>query len=38
VPATATAVGRPGQMAFDATGLYVCTANNTWKKATLATF
>jgi hypothetical protein len=38
VPATATAVGRPGQMAFDATGLYICTANNTWKKATLATF
>jgi hypothetical protein len=38
VPATATAVGRPGQMAFDATGLYVCTANNVWKKATLATF
>jgi hypothetical protein len=38
VPATATAVGRPGQMAFDATGLYICTANNVWKKATLATF
>jgi len=38
VPASATAVGRPGQMAFDATGLYVCTANNIWKKATLATF
>ena len=38
VPATATSVGRPGQMAFDATGLYICTANNTWKKATLATF
>ena len=38
VPASATAVGRPGQMAFDATGLYICTANNVWKKATLATF
>jgi len=38
VPASATAVGRPGQMAFDATGLYICTAANTWKKATLATF
>ena len=38
VPATATSVGRPGQMAFDATGLYICTANNVWKKATLATF
>ncbi|MCX8511201.1 MAG: hypothetical protein ORN83_05530 [Chthoniobacteraceae bacterium] len=38
VPASATAVGRPGQMAFDATGLYICTASNVWKKATLATF
>lgn len=38
VPASATAIGRPGQMAFDATGLYICTANNTWRKATLATF
>jgi hypothetical protein len=38
VPASATAVGRPGQMAFDATGLYICTANNVWKKATLAIF
>jgi hypothetical protein len=38
VPATATSVGRPGQMAFDATGLYICTANNTWRRATLATF
>jgi hypothetical protein len=38
VPASVTAVGRPGQMAFDATGLYICTANNTWRKATLATF
>jgi hypothetical protein len=38
VPATATSVGRPGQMAFDATGLYICTASNTWRKATLATF
>jgi hypothetical protein len=38
VPATASSVGRPGQMAFDATGLYICTANNTWRRATLATF
>jgi hypothetical protein len=38
IPASATAVGRPGQMAFDATGLYICTANNTWRRATLATF
>jgi len=35
VPATATAVGRPGQMAFDASFMYICTANNTWKKTAL---
>ena len=35
VPATATSVGRPGQMAFDASFLYICTANNTWKKTAL---
>ena len=38
VPATATAIGLPGQMAFDGTSLYICTASNTWRKATLATF
>jgi len=37
VPATATAVGRPGQMAFDANYMYICTANNTWKKTALVT-
>jgi len=37
VPATATAVGRPGQMAFDANFMYICTANNTWKKTALIT-
>jgi len=37
VPATATAVGRPGQMAFDASFMYICTANNTWKKTALIT-
>jgi hypothetical protein len=35
VPATATAVGRPGQMAFDANFMYICTADNTWKKTAL---
>jgi hypothetical protein len=35
VPDTATSVGRPGQMAFDASFLYICTANNTWKKTAL---
>jgi hypothetical protein len=37
-PSTATSAGIAGQVAFDATGLYVCTATNTWRKATLATF
>jgi len=37
VPATATSVGRPGQMAFDANFMYICTANNTWKKTALIT-
>jgi len=36
VPATATSVGRPGQMAFDANFMYICTANNTWKKTALS--
>ena len=35
VPATATSVGRPGQMAFDASFLYICTAANIWKKTAL---
>lgn len=38
VPASATAIGRPGMIAYDSTGLYVCTAVNTWRKATLNTF
>ena len=38
VPPTATSVGRPGQMAFDGSNVYVCTANNTWRRAALTTF
>jgi len=38
VPASSTAIGRPGQLAFDSTGLYVCTASNTWRKVALTTF
>jgi hypothetical protein len=38
VPASATALGIIGQMAFDGTSLYICTAANTWRKATLSTF
>jgi len=38
VPASSTAIGRPGQLAFDSTGFYVCTASNTWRKVALTTF
>ena len=38
IPASATAIGRTGMMAFDSTGLYICTATNTWRKAALAIF
>lgn len=38
VPASSTAIGRPGQLAFDATGLYVCTASNTWKRVAWTAF
>jgi len=38
VPASSSAIGRPGQMAFDATGLYICTAANTWRKVAITTF
>jgi hypothetical protein len=38
VPASSTAIGRAGQMAFDSTGFYVCTASNTWRKVALTTF
>lgn len=32
---TGTSAGVPGQVAMDATNLYVCIALNTWKKITL---
>lgn len=38
VPATATSPGSPGEMAFDATHLYVAVGTNVWVRATLATF
>jgi hypothetical protein len=37
-PASATATGVAGQIAYDATNIYVCVATNTWVKATLATW
>lgn len=37
-PASASAPGSPGQIAYDATHIYVCVAANTWVRATLAAF
>ena len=37
-PATASATGTPGQIRIDASHIYVCVANNTWKRAALSTF
>lgn len=38
VPGSASATGKAGQIAFDATHIYVCVATNTWVRSTLATF
>jgi hypothetical protein len=38
VPATATSTGIVGQVAYNATHFYVCTATNTWVRAALATW
>ena len=36
-PPTASAYpGEPGDVAYDASTLYVCVASNTWKKVTIA--
>lgn len=36
VPATATSTGLPGQMARDASFLYICHAANSWKRCAIA--
>jgi hypothetical protein len=38
VPATATSTGTAGQIAYDSTYVYVCTAANTWRRAALSTW
>jgi hypothetical protein len=38
VPASATDVGRPGQLAFDSNYLYSCVGVNRWKRAPLSTW
>lgn len=37
-PATATSTGQPGQIAYDSSYLYICTAVNTWKRTTLSSW
>lgn len=37
-PASATATGTQGQIAWDANYVYVCVATNTWKRAALSTW
>jgi len=37
-PASATAAGQPGQVAYDADYIYICTAEDVWKRASIATW
>lgn len=37
-PAAANSQGVPGQIAFDATHVYVCVAPSTWVRVSLATW
>lgn len=38
VPASASAYGLPGMIAWDSSYIYVCTAVNTWKRVAIATW
>ncbi|QDP54491.1 MAG: hypothetical protein Unbinned5336contig1001_23 [Prokaryotic dsDNA virus sp.] len=35
-PTASAYPGKPGDVAYDASTLYVCVASNTWKKVTIA--
>ena len=37
-PASASATGTAGQIAWDASYIYICTATNTWKRVAIATW
>jgi hypothetical protein len=37
-PASAGATGTTGQIAFDSSYIYICTAANTWKRVAIATW
>jgi hypothetical protein len=38
VPANSSSNGIAGTIRYDANNLYVCIANNTWKRASLSTW
>lgn len=38
VPANSSSSGIPGTIRFDSNYIYICTANNTWKRATISTW
>lgn len=38
VPANATSSGKAGQIAYDSNYVYICVADNTWKRAALETW
>ena len=38
VPASASATGTAGQIAYDSSYIYICVATNTWMRAALATW
>lgn len=37
-PATATATGTTGQIAYDASFIYICTATNTWERIAISSW
>jgi len=38
VPANSSAIGIAGTVRYDSSYIYVCVANNTWKRATISTW
>lgn len=38
VPSTANATGTAGEVRYNSTHVYICVANNTWKRAELSTW
>lgn len=38
VPANSTSNGLPGTIRYDSDNVYICVANNTWKKAALSSW